>query len=637
MHIVLVLLLCYLILLFSGCPSTSEKLWSMEKMKTYFCLIKNLRPILTDESHLILVRYYQMQRQSDCRNAARTTIRLLESLIRLAEAHARLMFREIVTVEDAVTVVSVMESSMQGGALLGGANALHTSFPENPGEQYKIQCQLILKKLELQHLLQEELKRLDRLQNGNSGPSLQCKEASLDNHTFGKLEQRIHSQHSDNKENNSHLQPLSSKITPEADTHLGFSTRQVSDDAQAREKLNSLHENSYDNTLNWFDSIAEGNMETEKVTCNFPVAVTSQDSLALEATSSGSSKETNCLREVEQAKKRESLTKKDQGTSCIQASLALERTEKPINSPSGARYKGPNATPSTPDPVITQRASKKWRKMNIERIQGFCASIADSKASHPIIVPHCPIKDTNASLSHNVPSRHLTSTTLNRKRNRDQTNKGRSCNEREVLENSEAAPAKLAKFSFQQKPKLALSPQNEVHHKLPETIFSPDSFTQNTSKEERLRKEDLDKYQESHSLNPGNKCKEKQACKNKKEEDKPKPNKAIPFINKTGTRIETPDSRGSRKVCPSTLAKLAKFAFTPSDESPVSLNIASNDEVRERQPLRTQKDCAERTRKCFELGKANRVTGKSLFSVTDLDDAVLDFDWDEEIQKNAKS
>lgn len=54
-------------------------------MKTYFCLIKNIQPKLSGESNLILVRYYQMQRQSDCRNAARTTIRLLESLIRLAE------------------------------------------------------------------------------------------------------------------------------------------------------------------------------------------------------------------------------------------------------------------------------------------------------------------------------------------------------------------------------------------------------------------------------------------------------------------------------------------------------------------------------------------------------------------------
>lgn len=57
----------------------------MEKMKTYFCIIRNLQPTLSDVGNQVLLRYYQMQRQSDSRNAARTTIRLLESLIRLAE------------------------------------------------------------------------------------------------------------------------------------------------------------------------------------------------------------------------------------------------------------------------------------------------------------------------------------------------------------------------------------------------------------------------------------------------------------------------------------------------------------------------------------------------------------------------
>ncbi|XP_070589532.1 DNA helicase MCM9 [Erythrolamprus reginae] len=611
-----------------GCPSTSEKLWSMEKMKTYFCLIKNLQPILTDESHQILVRYYQMQRQSDCRNAARTTIRLLESLIRLTEAHARLMFREIVTVEDAVTVVSVMESSMQGGALLGGANALHTSFPENPVEQYRMQCELILKKLELQHLLQEELRRLDRLQNGNLSPSLHRKEASLSNDTSGELEQKIHSQHSEKEENNIQLQLSSAKIHTDADTHLGFPTRQVSDKAQVRENSKRLNESNSDNTLNWFDSIVEGNKESEKATCNFPIVITSQDNLALEATNSRSSKKTN-LREAEQTKKRESVTKKDQEDSFRETDFTHEGVKKPISSTSGAIYKGLNATPSTPNLVITQRASKKWRKKNIENIQRFCTNIADSKtedhqpsvSSHPAIIPDCPGKGTGASLCHNVPSRHLTPTTLNRKRN--------------VLpENSEASPAKFAKFSFQPKPKLSLSPENEGGHTLQETIV-----TQSTSKREHLREEDPDKHQGSYSVNAGNTAKEKQTCKNKKEENKPKPAKApaISFTKTSETRIEKLDGQDSRKVCPSTIAKLAKFAFTPVDESPVSLNITSNEKVTERQPLKTQKDCAEPTRKCFELGNGLKIPGKSLFSVADLDDPLLDFDWDEEIQKYAKT
>ena len=50
----------------------------------------------------------------------------------------------------------------QGGALLGGVNALHTSFPANPLEQYQRQCELILEKLELPSLLSEELRRLER-------------------------------------------------------------------------------------------------------------------------------------------------------------------------------------------------------------------------------------------------------------------------------------------------------------------------------------------------------------------------------------------------------------------------------------------------------------------------------------------
>lgn len=57
----------------------------MEKMKAYFCAIKRLQPQVSEEANRILSQYYQLQRQSDSRSAARTTIRMLESLSRLAE------------------------------------------------------------------------------------------------------------------------------------------------------------------------------------------------------------------------------------------------------------------------------------------------------------------------------------------------------------------------------------------------------------------------------------------------------------------------------------------------------------------------------------------------------------------------
>uniref|UniRef100_A0A8C4ZH24 DNA helicase MCM9 n=1 Tax=Gadus morhua TaxID=8049 RepID=A0A8C4ZH24_GADMO len=145
-----------------GVPTESSTLWPMEKMKAYFCVIKHLQPQVSEEANTILARYYQLQRQSNSRNAARTTIRMLESLSRLAEAHAKLMFREQVTIEDAVVAVSVMECSMQGGALLGDANVLHTSFPEDPGQQYQVQCQMVLEGLGLPELLKQEMDRFSR-------------------------------------------------------------------------------------------------------------------------------------------------------------------------------------------------------------------------------------------------------------------------------------------------------------------------------------------------------------------------------------------------------------------------------------------------------------------------------------------
>ncbi|XP_057677980.1 DNA helicase MCM9 isoform X2 [Corythoichthys intestinalis] len=146
-----------------GLPSESATLWPMEKMKAYFCVIKRLQPQVSAEANSILSRYYQLQRRSEGRNAARTTIRMLESLGRLAEAHARLMYRETVTIEDAVMAVSVMECSMQGGGLLGSVNAVLTSFPDEPGQQYQTQCQVLLEGLNLPVLLQKEMDRLARL------------------------------------------------------------------------------------------------------------------------------------------------------------------------------------------------------------------------------------------------------------------------------------------------------------------------------------------------------------------------------------------------------------------------------------------------------------------------------------------
>ncbi|KAJ2006530.1 DNA helicase mcm9 [Coemansia thaxteri] len=135
-------------------PSDEDD-WSFETLQAYIAHVKSsLDPESTPASEQVLTRYYQIQRQRDPTNAARTTIRLLESLIRLSQAHARLMFRNKVRVEDAVMAVVLMESTMLSASILGKTDALHTTIPDDSQAFYAELETLVLGRLGLEHLLQ---------------------------------------------------------------------------------------------------------------------------------------------------------------------------------------------------------------------------------------------------------------------------------------------------------------------------------------------------------------------------------------------------------------------------------------------------------------------------------------------------
>ncbi len=124
--------------------------WTMELLQKYICHVKaSIFPVMTEEAERIIMGYYQLSRREECRSAARTTIRLLESLIRLAEAHARLMYRHEVLRVDAVTACVLVEASMNTNSFLGDLNALHSTFHASPDADYLQQEHRILRQIEI--------------------------------------------------------------------------------------------------------------------------------------------------------------------------------------------------------------------------------------------------------------------------------------------------------------------------------------------------------------------------------------------------------------------------------------------------------------------------------------------------------
>ncbi|KAL2342085.1 hypothetical protein Fmac_010025 [Flemingia macrophylla] len=123
--------------------------WPLPTLRRYIQYVKeHFRPVLTREAEIVISSYYQLQRKSATHNAARTTVRMLESLIRLAQAHARLMFRNEVTRLDAITAILCIESSMTTSAIVDCiGNALHSNFTDNPDQEYAKQEILILEKI----------------------------------------------------------------------------------------------------------------------------------------------------------------------------------------------------------------------------------------------------------------------------------------------------------------------------------------------------------------------------------------------------------------------------------------------------------------------------------------------------------
>ena len=125
--------------------------WTIDKMQAFIAYVKETFTSveLSRGAKTIISEYYRYQRECDSRNQARTTVRLLESLIRIAQAHARLMQRGVAEPEDAVIAVQLVDSSMASGAILGGSVGVDSDFPEDADEEMERLCLKVVKKLKV--------------------------------------------------------------------------------------------------------------------------------------------------------------------------------------------------------------------------------------------------------------------------------------------------------------------------------------------------------------------------------------------------------------------------------------------------------------------------------------------------------
>ncbi|XP_030412053.1 DNA helicase MCM9 isoform X3 [Gopherus evgoodei] len=607
----------------------------------------------------------------------------------------------LVGLEQVCFLAACSNITQKGGALLGGINALHTSFPENPMEQYRMQCELILERLELQNLLHEEFKRLDRLQNENScqlqpgETSKNTAYGSLSDGTFGQSEQMSQTELSDQQGNNCKQQNSLVKGRSKADTHLEPSTCQAAGKNRDTNNLSKHNDSRADGSLTWFDSMVDDNMDAEESVQQSLIPTRPLDNLALKTMNDKScSKEKSGSRQSRETGMGQSLATVDLSATSRQdvvSGIDEKRTKGHKNLYSEANIKDPaSENASVPDSVVTQQVSKRWQRLRTERAHNFCASTQDPKADtlpSPLFFPSAadpqvPSGDMNnvcaiGKSRNNVPVVADKQITSMRKRNKDQTVKeamATGSNEPEIIESEGPPVAKLAKFSFRQRTKFVHPSESKSNAELPpsqsEAVFTPHRILRTVAEGEQPEEECYRPAKHQKKLmSLGNSSLEKRPLDNKRKEQQQNETlrreikeattghsetKQIsdirhhagltPTAEKTRKGEEMPGGLSTKKVCSSTLAKLARFSFMSPPESksenPPSLNVTSNSKESQGLPLKTHSESTSSKRKCFGLGSAsnkNVVTGKSLFSIPDLDDATLDFDWDEEIRKNPRS
>lgn len=97
--------------------SKTRYYWPTQTLKRYLSKIRKLDIKIDEEQSKILLKYYTARRKKE-EPSEFNTIRMLESLIRLSEGHAKLLNKAQVEDEDVYTAILLMESCINSNSLI---------------------------------------------------------------------------------------------------------------------------------------------------------------------------------------------------------------------------------------------------------------------------------------------------------------------------------------------------------------------------------------------------------------------------------------------------------------------------------------------------------------------------------------
>lgn len=429
---------------------------------------------------------------------------------------------------------------------------------------------------------------------------------------------------------------------PNPPSHLG-------PDRLTSRRHSAEHKNSQDDSLDRFDSIATHPMEPKNTVPVSPSPKTSGGEMALKISNNKS----------QGKEKREPGQRSKLETGPLPTP---EETEAPLRPDSLEGEKAKKAavvseaavSADEPDSVLTHHVPRKLHKLRKERAQEWCRNPA-RPPSQPTSSPHprpTPVQSPERVLG-----------TPKRKRQKSLARVQEPHLER--VESPGPPVAELAKFTFRKKSKLIHSPEDcsPVSPGTSETaVQSPEIPQRRARGKAALPGKGPDKLASTSEVRSPAQLqdKTKEVSRQPPDRDGPREKRErgpakgavqpdLELGSNTG-RLHLASERDrkegvschskSGKVRACTLARLANFSFaSPSESKSESPPPPESKNLGEGGPgplLVTAATVLGRKRKTFQLGGSTErlsLSKTSLFTLPELDDEPLDFDWDEEIRK----